>query len=84
MSLSSVSIFVSIFVSTRFLFCWKLYENYRICNSKMEKYRPFPPLTMGKTTKKWLDKPLFVVLVELRGFEPLTSTLPVWHSSQLS
>lgn|GEM_PF-6064073 len=23
-------------------------------------------------------------MVELRGFEPLTSTLPVWHSSQLS
>lgn len=25
-----------------------------------------------------------VFVVELRGFEPLTSTLPVWHSSQLS
>jgi len=25
-----------------------------------------------------------IALVEHTGFEPVTSTLPVWHSSQLS
>lgn len=30
--------------------------------------------------KRVIDRLILNVMVEMRGFEPLTSTLPVWHS----
>ena len=55
---------------------WRLFFALSALFWEMLKYITNPnPLASGSD---------LIALVEHTGFEPVTSTLPVWHSSQLS